>query len=376
MSFKVTDTGDPIHTDEYERYNGRNPNFINLTNGNFNISHDLNYFPSDSDFWLRDSEGNILQTGTAWSEYQIDFMNPEVQQLLIDRHVAIANCGLFQGIFFDNFNANNTGGVGITNYQATDEEIIEATRRILQGIRDNAGEDFLIVVNANRSKLTRFTDIINGAYMETDRDGFTYSHKDMIEIEDALLWNEENLREPRINVLQSVGLHESYRSPNNLRLMRAFTTLSLTHSDGYVLFKVPRVVNGYMHGTQIWYDFWDAELGRPVGDKAHNYGNQEGLFIREYTNGWAVYNRSGVAQSISLPIQVKSIASGQLGKSHIVADLDGDMFLKSIVDLNGDKVINILDLVIVANALGETEPDLNGDGVVNILDLVIVANSM
>ena len=41
----------------------------------------------------------------------------------------------------------------------------------------------------------------------------------------------------------------------------------------------------------------------------------------------------------------------------------------------GDGVVNIQDLVIVANALGKTEPDLNGDGVVNIQDLVIVANA-
>ena len=61
---------------------------------------------------------------------------------------------------------------------------------------------------------------------------------------------------------------------------------------------------------------------------------------------------------------------------HIVPDLDGEMFLRVIIDLNGDGVVNILDLVIVANAFGESEPDLNGDGVVNILDLVIVAKEM
>ena len=44
-------------------------------------------------------------------------------------------------------------------------------------------------------------------------------------------------------------------------------------------------------------------------------------------------------------------------------------------DINGDGVVNIQDLVIVANALGEAEPDLNGDGVVNIQDLVLVANA-
>ena len=45
-------------------------------------------------------------------------------------------------------------------------------------------------------------------------------------------------------------------------------------------------------------------------------------------------------------------------------------------DVNKDGVVNIQDLVIVANAFGEAEPDLNGDGVVNIQDLVIVANAL
>lgn len=45
-------------------------------------------------------------------------------------------------------------------------------------------------------------------------------------------------------------------------------------------------------------------------------------------------------------------------------------------DLNADGEINILDLVIVANAIGESdsEADINGDGIVNILDLVQIAN--
>ena len=50
-------------------------------------------------------------------------------------------------------------------------------------------------------------------------------------------------------------------------------------------------------------------------------------------------------------------------------------------DLNGDGVVNILDLVFIASHFGERiaatqdpNPDVNGDGVVNIFDLVWVAN--
>ena len=50
-----------------------------------------------------------------------------------------------------------------------------------------------------------------------------------------------------------------------------------------------------------------------------------------------------------------------------------------IEDVNGDGIVNILDLVRVASNLGksgETGGDVNGDGVVNILDLVRVAGAL
>ena len=57
------------------------------------------------------------------------------------------------------------------------------------------------------------------------------------------------------------------------------------------------------------------------------------------------------------------------------SDEDG-LESSDIHDVNDDGVVNILDLVMVANGLGETEPDINGDGIVNILDLVTVAGEI
>ncbi|MDE0396754.1 MAG: dockerin type I domain-containing protein [Candidatus Poribacteria bacterium] len=46
-------------------------------------------------------------------------------------------------------------------------------------------------------------------------------------------------------------------------------------------------------------------------------------------------------------------------------------------DVNGDGVVNILDLTFVASRLGQNDPkaDVNGDAAVNILDLVLVAQN-
>ena len=73
--------------------------------------------------------------------------------------------------------------------------------------------------------------------------------------------------------------------------MRLFTTMSLTLSDGYALY-----TTGHFYQEHFWHPFWDADLGQPIGLTTQRYQEDiEGLYIREFTNGWAVYNRSGKA---------------------------------------------------------------------------------
>ena len=216
-----------------------------------------------------------------------------------------------------------------------------------------------------------------------------YTHGGLAEIESTLTWSEENFRHPQINCLEGEGIPtEPPDSPNNRRWMRVFTTMSLTHSDGYVMYNTgtgalpnPDPDAIYPWGPEhehFWYPFWDANLGRPVGPKAQLYQNVEGLFIREFTNGWAVYNRSGSTQEISLAENATGVASGQAGTTHRLADLDGEIYLtsKSFADVNGDGTVNILDVIQVANGFGKSAPDPNGDGAVNILDLVFVASAI
>ena len=368
-----------------------NPNMLVLFGVGFHSHYSDEAYPPGSDYFLRDENGEIIRRDTG--SPNINFLNPEVQDLLVKRIIAVERCGLYDGVMIDQF--VNHGAWGSHIYGVSEEEIIQAFLNIFRAVREQTRDDFLILINANRSKATRYTEYVNGTFMETgsDNEYLTgipggYTHDGLKEIESTLLWSEENLRSPQINCLEGWGIPaEPPDSPENQRWMRVITTLSLTHSDGYVMYDTgwgavavcPECpyVWGVAH-EHIWYDFWDADLGRPVGSKAQHHQNIDGLFIREFTNGWAVYNRSGTPQTITLPTSTTPVSdrgNNAASQTHLLPDLDGEIYLKAKnpADVNSDGQVNILDLVHVANNFGKSAPDPNGDGVVNILDLVFVA---
>ena len=355
-----------------QRRLNQNPNMIFLGGAANTAYPRIDEFPPDSDFWLRDTNGEILRKSDG--KFLINFVKPEFQNLLAKRIIAYARCGLYDGIMLDEFNHHGTGFGGRHLYPYTDKEIIQAYTNIFREVRNQVRDDFLIIINAGRSKPMYYAEYVNGIFMETGTDyPYGYTHGGLYEIENTLLWSEQNLRAPRINCLEGWGIPtEAPDSPDNRRRMRVFTTMSLTHSDGYVVYNTGGWVPGH-----FWYPFWDADLGRPVGPKAQHHQNINGLFIREFTNGWAVYNRSGKVQTVTLPESATAVGNGDLrsATTFLLPDLDGEIYLtsRSFADVNDDGHVNVLDLVQVANGLGKSIPDPNGDGTVNILDLVFVA---
>ena len=361
-----------------------NPNMLFIVQLQFREALLSNY-PEDWPYWLRDRQGKIVG---GWNSHQspptpdglIDFTHAGFQDRIVSQAIAVSKCGLFDGIVFDWWHDEaailHDGGsieyVGLAAEQ-------RARDNIIQRIRSETRPDFLIVGNSNRNIMPRTGHHMNGSVMETLlplNEDVDDAGRGLTRVENSLLWLENNIRLPRINALQGSGNRAAPAdSPNNLRWMRTFTTLSLTFSDGYVVFN---------HGKEqehYWYNFWDADLGHPVGPKSQLYDEDiSGLYIREFTNGWAVYNHSGEARVITLPEEAQGVASGLVGTEHALPNIDGEMYLRvqpvNPADVNGDGVVNILDLTIVAQGFGtdSKKGDVNGDGLVNILDLVFVAN--
>ena len=319
--------------------------------------------------WLRSSDGSQV-LGSPPEQYVdllIDFTHPKAQEIIIGQVMAVAERGLWDGVFFDFWTEKR---VVLGGYR-THEEERQARIGILKRIRAGVSDDFLILVNGSPTENT--AAYINGIFMETfraNRNIKNYNYEGLEELGNKLLWAEESLREPRINCLEAEGIgSELPTSLNNLRDMRLLTTLSLTHSDGFVLYTMgvqwdeshphdstyldyqgaafhrnPRywirhreqhdTLYHLHHHEHDWHNFWDADLGRPIGEKAQTYKGREGLFIREFTNGWAVHNRSGKAQKIKLPQEVSGWSSGVKNqRRHTLPDLDGEIYLKTLVQV-------------------------------------------
>ena len=291
----------------------------------------------DVDFpWIRDAAGKkVPGIREGGPDFLIDFTHPDVQDIIVQQALAVKKCGLYDGIFISSWNEN---GPDLNGYRTLEAEQ-QARSVIMRRIRAEVGDDFLIIVNAGHSKPMHAAPYINGLFI---RAGFfiraghehvgDYSYERLKEIESTLSWAEENLRSPQVNCLEGWGVEaEAPESATNLRWMRAFTTMGLTHSDGYVMHITK-------HNGINWYAFWDAPLGKPIGEKAQRYKNREGLFIREFTDGWAVYNRSRQAQDIALPVNTTGVGSGFTARSHTVPDLDGEIFLKRTKEIKRNAI--------------------------------------
>ena len=306
----------------------KNPNSVLLTPvGYFTERSDA--FPLDFPYWLRDAKGNPrASSGIDFEDvpkdevvdFLLDFTHPDVQDMVVEKAIAVAECGLYDGIMLNHWNSEHS----LDSHYTIEEEHL-ARDTILQRIRAEVGDDFLIMANSKWEEIPRWAPYINGAFMalrhrRIQEEG--YAREDIRHIENLLKWAATNYREPNINGLEGWGIRtEAPDSPENLRWMRLFTTMSLIHSDGYVLYNV-----GDSHSNH-WYPFWNADLGQPIGEKGQLYENTQGLFIREFTNGWAVYNRSGKMNSIQLPEPATGIHSSIRSRTHYLHDLDGEIYL-------------------------------------------------
>jgi hypothetical protein len=118
---------------------------------------------------------------------------------------------------------------------------------------------------------------------------------------------------------------EGWGDRNDLRAMREVTSLSLTHSNGYVLFGDPNSLPTRDHLHDL-YPFQNKTLGHPLSRLAES--EPAGDFKREFENGTVIFNPpSNGRVSLHFPEERLSAATGIRSRDQQVDSGDGDLFL-------------------------------------------------
>ncbi len=257
------------------------------------------FLPADHKWWRRGKDGQLAEGWEEGGFIQLDFDNPAFREHVARRAQAVIEAGVVDGVLLD--------------WWSDDDSRLDLVKRIRKAI----GEGHLIIGNANDRTTPRTAPYINGYFMECYR---SKTPKDWERIATTLKWAERHLRSPRVNCVETWYHH----SRADLNLMRAVTTLSLTHSDGYCLFSDPNPLPTGDH-RHNWYPFWTKSLGKPVSS---GFTASDGTVRREFNNGRAVYNPMGNGTATIIFDELRtSVATGEISMRHTLRSPDGDIYL-------------------------------------------------
>ena len=117
------------------------------------------YDGDDFPFIVENGELVLGSPPEQYTDILIDFTHPTAKKIIINQVIAVANTGLWDGVFFDFWNEKGVVLGGYRTYEAEQKARIE----ILKGIRAGVRDDFLILVNG-LSVTENTAPYINGTF--------------------------------------------------------------------------------------------------------------------------------------------------------------------------------------------------------------------
>lgn len=286
---------------------GLNPNLILIAEIRYRDAWESFLGGPGHEWWLRDSQGDLVYGWVEGGFIRLDFRNEAFRAHVAQRAAAACQAGC-DGVLLDWWSESES---------FEGEDMLPHRLDLLQRIGAATGEEKLIIVNSNERQVPNSAAYVNGLFMECYDSATVGSWST---IESTLLWAEQNLKEPRVNCLEFWYLN----SRDDLNLMRAVTTLSLTHSNGYCLFSDPNPLPTPDH-LHNWYNLWEKRLGVPL---EAGVWNADGTVSRRFEKGVAVYNGRGKSPAqLVFGQRMLSVATGLTSNQHTLNGEDGDIYL-------------------------------------------------
>jgi hypothetical protein len=312
-----------------------------------------------SDSWyLRDASGNILSVwpGTQALSITSDW-NRYAPQFVHDR---ILSTGLWDGIFYDEVSDTiswlNNGNVDLNrdsipdSASAADAAWKAGMLTMLQTARALDPEKIFVI---NGTSTPEFQPLINGRMFETFPTPWE-ANGDWYEIMRRYLSSESRVAKPETIIINSnvknSGNQADYK---NMR----FGLASALMGNSYFGYD-----GGDQSHSEAWsYDEYAISLGKPTGsatkvtgsasltaDAASGYRLSAGVWQRDFQNGIALVNPTGVAQSVTFDSEYEKIRGSQdpaMNDGSIVSSVnvgakDGLIMLRPLDTVSGAPYVN------------------------------------
>jgi hypothetical protein len=166
---------------------------------------------------------------------------------------------------------------------------------IARELRAKMGPGGIIMGNVNQSIDRDTVKFMNGVFMESWKStpNLGYTQNELSEIEDAIIYYEENLLEPKIIALEgwrrfSNLSNADMNSSENRRMAKLFTAMSVViPTNGYILFGDNNSDNPNNDHDHLLYDFYSFDVGKPVSGRI---AIRNGAGYKEHQEGFVAYN--------------------------------------------------------------------------------------
>lgn len=262
----------------------------------------------DSEFYLDE-----VFSPHEGSEYDrtlvINFEHPDWPGVLAEKALNFKAAG-FDGMMLDWW--HNGAGNG-----RPEDEVEVARLAIAEAIREQVGDDFVLLGNVNWNVDDPTAQYLSGVFLELWKPepgaGYALTYGDengpvwtpsIERMEDLLIYWDTNLQWPKVIAFEPWKITTSdyvadRQSAENHEYAKLFAAMALVIPDnGYILYADNNDDWDGGDHQHAYYDFYLTDLGQPTSRRVEVV---EGVAYKQYQNGVVAYNRTDSEVAVTLP---------------------------------------------------------------------------
>lgn len=261
------------------------------------------------EMYLHNVSGERCAFGWAseeWGHAEIYAMDPRNEQwieLIVSFYETVLNQPQHDGIIVDMVTEWSPCSEAISG-----EEWVDATKAIMEKIKNLNGENKLVIFNSGRdiSEIDAYKGYFDGYLMENSLGSWGVTF-------------DEALEEAKSGYTIIYAVDTDDTGQIDFHRMRLGLTLSLLNDNTYFAYDLgPRD-----HGQAWWFSEYDVDLGEPLGE----YYQKNNAYWREFEKGFVVSSPYADV-NINFAREYMDVTTGITSKSFLIEQGDGRIFIE------------------------------------------------